>query len=596
VPEAVPPPIDETRHYLPPPVSLLTTWHHPATAPSQAVVVVPPFGEELKAAQRALVELARALAAAGVLAIRYDARGTGDSPLDHGEVDLTIWREDLAAVLAALRARFPNLPVTLLGLRFGATLAWLAAAENLGTLPMFSTPGARPENVGSVPGFSGLVLLEPLPSGASYMRQNRQRSQIRRELTDGEGPATVEGGEGEFAAFDFDGFAISSALHEQMASVELGEVRPLAQSALILQLSGSSRIKKPLEALRESAEAAGLATTLDTVAVEAFWSAVGLVDTAEVREKVLGWLELPTVAVGGPSARVSDQYAAIGEQVTAEPFVMPSGDQTVVGTVYQPADGPVDRAVILLHGWSGYRIGPGRLLTKAARSLAEAGYLAVSFDFRGRGESSWEVGQASLNTMIKDAGRVVPYVCDRYDVSKVTLLGLCSGGEVAIGASLGDPRIDSLVLWSAPIFSGAFDFARRARRSKAMVAGYVRKLFLKETWAKLLGGRLNWKMIARAVSGGRSAEDAGVEDKAPDTASQMKEFEAFQGRLLFVYGGNDPETEPSRTFYQSFVERTGRPAKFVEIEGANHNFYSCRWHQEIIGWTIDWLAEDGDEP
>lgn len=128
-----------------------------------------------------------------------------------------------------------------------------------------------------------------------------------------------------------------------------------------------------------------------------------------------------------------------------------------------------------------------------------------------------------------------------------------------------------------------------------MVAGYLRKLFLKETWAKLLGGRLNWRMIARAVSGGRSAEDAGVEDKAPDTASQMREFEAFGGRLLFVYGGNDPETEPSRAFYREFVERTGRPATFLEIAGANHNFYSCRWHEEIIGWTIEWLARDGDE-
>jgi len=577
VSEAVPTGLREVRRYLPAPASLLATWHNPAASPDRLVVIVPPFAEELKAAQRALVELARALAAAGCAVARYDARGTGDSPLDHGEVDLDMWREDLRAVVADLRGEFPGLPVTLLGLRFGASLAWLAAAE----------PDLAIER---------LVLLEPLPSGATYMRQNRQRSQLRRELTDGEGPAAVEGGGEAFPAFDFDGFAISAALHEQMAAVDLAAVTPLARSALILQISGSSKLKKPLEALREQAESAGVATALEHVAVEAFWSAVGLVDTAAVREKVLDWLSLPGVPVSEPSVAAGDDLVMISDDVVSLPFVMPSGDQTVVGTVYSPHEGGARRAVVLLHGWSGYRIGPGRLLTKAARALAEAGCLAVSFDFRGRGESSWEVGQASLNTMIKDCGRVVPYICERYGVTQVTLLGLCSGGEVAIGSSLGDSRIDSLVLWSAPVFSGEFNLARRARRSKAMVAGYLRKLFLKETWAKLLGGRLNWKMIARAVAGGRSAEDAGVADKAPDTASQMQEFEAYRGRLLFVYGGNDPETEPSRAFYREFVERTGRPATFLEIEGANHNFYSCRWHEEIIGWTRDWLAADGDEP
>ena len=571
----VPTGLREVRRYLPEPASLLTTWHSPAATPTMAAVLVPPFGEELKAAERALVELARELAAAGCLAIRYDARGTGDSPLDHGEVDLAMWQADLRAVLADLRATYPDLPVTLLGLRFGATLGWLAAAE-------------------AELAIERLVLLEPLPSGASYMRQNRQRSQIRRELTDGEGPAAIEGGDEAFPDFDFDGFRISSALHEQVAGVDLAAVTPAAKSALILQISGSSRIKKPLEKLHAQALEAGLDATLDNVAVEAFWSSVGLVDTSPVRHRVVTWLGLRPGEVTEPVADAVDDHAAIGEAVIAEPFTMPSGNQTVVGTVYRPADGEIQRVVILLHGWSGYRIGPGRLLTKTARALAEAGHAAVSFDFRGRGESSWSVGQASLNTMIKDCGRVVPWACKRFGADRVTLLGLCSGGEVAIGASLSDPRIDGLVLWSAPVFSGAFDLARRARRSKAMVAGYVRKLFLKDTWAKLLGGRLNWKMIGRAVSGGRSAEDAGVEDKAPDTESQMKEFEAFGGRLLFVYGGNDPETEPSREFYRGFVERTGRPAAFLEIEGANHNFYSCGWHQQIIGWTIDWLAKDGD--
>jgi pimeloyl-ACP methyl ester carboxylesterase len=530
---------------------------------------VPPFAEEKKAAARALVEAARGLAACGWLAVTFDLRGTGDSDLEHGAVSLETWLADLQAVLAAHAVA--GRPTALIGLRLGAALAWLAA-------------GAAEVDQ--------LVLWEPITSGSAYMRQNRQRSAIRRELTAGSGPA-ASGPEG-LAAFDFDGFEIGAALHAGLAGIDLKTVPPpRARRVQILQVSGSARLKAPLVELQEQAAAAGLEASLDNVAVEAFWSAIGLVDTAAVRDATIAWLqpgepaespELAPMALLAPSAAIAG--------LTAEALSFDSGEQRCHGVLYRPA-GEVERAVLLLHGWSGYRVGPGQLLTKAARALAAAGYAAYSFDFRGRGESQWEVGQASLNSMIRDAARAVPVVCQRCGASRVTLLGLCSGGEVAIGASLSEPAIDSLALWSAPIFSGNFDFARRARRGRKMIAEYWRKLGRRETWAKLLGGRLNLRLIARAVGGGRSAEDAGVADKAPDTATQMKAFEAFKGPLLLLYGGNDPETPPSREFYREFVERVGLPHRFGEVAGANHNFYSLAWQQELLAATLNWLRETG---
>ena len=193
--------------------------------------------------------------------------------------------------------------------------------------------------------------------------------------------------------------------------------------------------------------------------------------------------------------------------------------------------------------------------------------------------------------MIRDATRALPVIAEHTGATRFTLLGLCSGAEVAIGASLADPRVDSLVLWSAPVFSGNFDFARRARRSRAMLAGYWRKLWLAETWRKLLGGRLNWRFILRALGGGRSAEDAGVVDKAPETATQMTAFEAFGGRLLLVWGANDPETEPSRQFYEEFGQRTGMAHQVHLVDGANHNFYALAWQRQVLDITLAWLTE-----
>ena len=69
----------------------------------------------------------------------------------------------------------------------------------------------------------------------------------------------------------------------------------------------------------------------------------------------------------------------------------------------------------------------------------------------------------------------------------------------------------------------------------------------------------------------------------------MKEFEAFKGDILFIYASNDPETVPSRDFYRAFVEKTQTPHWFYEVLGANHNYYSVRWKQEVIEQTLSWL-------
>lgn len=44
-------------------------------------------------------------------------------------------------------------------------------------------------------------------------------------------------------------------------------------------------------------------------------------------------------------------------------------------------------AIIMLHGWGGYRTGPHDMLVKLARELVHDGYDCFRFDFRGKGYS-----------------------------------------------------------------------------------------------------------------------------------------------------------------------------------------------------------------
>ncbi len=546
--------------------------HRADGAVKGVVVIVAPFAEEKKAAQRALVAASRAFAGAGFEVLRFDLRGTGDSGGEFSQADIASWLNDVRDAIASAREMSGALPLTLLGLRFGAALAWLAACDE----------SLKVDN---------LVLWEPVTSGATYVRQNRQRAQIRAQMTSGQSAAPAGSSE-EYPAFDFDGFAINSKLHREMAQLDLPALSPKIKRLLILQISGSARLKKPFEDLKTHAQNIGIETEIESVAVEAFWSSIGLIETDLVRNRTLQWLEKYSSETADEKRDCAmAQRAEIIPDIYAEILGWKSGNENIYGVLYTPKNQKPERAVFLLHGWSGYRVGPGQLLSETARALAKNGYAAYSFDFRGRGESQLDVAQASLNSMILDATRAVPVLREKLGVENVTMLGLCSGGEVALGAALSHSRIDSLALWSAPVFSGAFTISRQARRSRSALQKYAQKILKADSWAKLFSGQLNWKMIVRAVTGGRSNEDAAVTDKAPDTQSQMKAFEAFSGKLFFIYGGNDPETPPSREFYREFTERAKMPAEFHEIAGANHNYYSVEWKREVIHLTLAWLKK-----
>ena len=68
----------------------------------------------------------------------------------------------------------------------------------------------------------------------------------------------------------------------------------------------------------------------------------------------------------------------------------------------------------------------------------------VRHDIRGTGLSDWDVGDASLNTWIKDLDRVV----DDLGLERFPLLGVCQGGAIAVAyAALRPERVSRLVVY-----------------------------------------------------------------------------------------------------------------------------------------------------
>ena len=118
-----------------------------------------PFAEEKLWSHRVFVGMARHLAARGMPVLRFDYRGYGDSDGAFEQFTLADHIADVRTAVRKLRSTVPGISgVGLLGLRYGATLALLTAAEN--------------------PDVERLVLWDPVVDMAQYLHD-----QLRTNLT-----------------------------------------------------------------------------------------------------------------------------------------------------------------------------------------------------------------------------------------------------------------------------------------------------------------------------------------------------------------------------------------------------------------------------
>lgn len=242
--------------------------------------------------------------------------------------------------------------------------------------------------------------------------------------------------------------------------------------------------------------------------------------------------------------------------------------------------------VVFLHGWSGCRLGPHRMFVKTARQLARRGFTCLRFDFRGRGDSDGSTSGASIESMIKDARAAVRWMLEQDGIESMVILGICSGGKVAIGTAVVEPAATHLVLWSGEALAPLRATTAGARKSMHAIHQYALKALRPSTWRKVLTGRANLRLVRKAV----------IEHEAPDTAERKEEatildaFRSYGGQILFVYGTNDPDTKHAAENYAAFCRRAGIPNEFHHVEGANHSFYSLDWEETVIRRTEEWLT------
>jgi alpha-beta hydrolase superfamily lysophospholipase len=544
-----------------------------------------PFGYEAICSHRALRTIAEAAAGQGVATLRFDYVGAGDSADVEPEQDLIkSWIVNIRSAVAQLRERTGVSRVCILGVRIGALLANLAAAE--------------------LPEVQAFASLAPMLSGKRYIRDLRitvlaEKLRIRpEELSEGTLAAAGDG------AIEISGFVLNRASLDTLATLEIGASTTDAFSHVLIL---DSRSAPATEQWATKLRAAGC------VVRQAFVPGIaGIPITAPqfgvvpeiLLEHVAAWLaELPRRPdplvprlVAAPSLstlKVEPTGGAAGTPLHGPVCEISARIEAAVplfGILTQPgvADRRRRRGVIFINAAADYHVGSGRMYVSLARRWAACGYYVLRFDLAGLGDSATRAGcfteTVFPSAALDDVAAVIRFLKDDYGICDVTLVGLCSGGYHGLRAAVARLPVARIMMIN-PLNYFWNEGAKLQDLHLAEVMGkppiYRKRVFVWRAWKNLLLGRHNvWRIAQvhlRRVLLTLEAPLRGLARRLrirlrQDLGAELEELAARGVRTVFVFARGEPGLSLLYLQAGPSVARLGDACRIRVIDGADHSF------------------------
>jgi alpha-beta hydrolase superfamily lysophospholipase len=415
------------------------------------VLLCPPMGEESRASHRTFRRLAEALADQGLVALRFDYEGTGDSAGLQDDPDrVPAWLGSIEAARRYLHD-LGVVDVAAVGMRLGATLA---AHHAVACGP-----------------FSSLVLWDPCLSGRTFLREGEALYSFVDDLG-----VPPDDGYRHTPGFQYD-----RATSAAMKTLDFGRLptdRALADRVLLLSrtdrpvVEGIDKALRSLPGILEMGPATDQDMLLDRPPSDCCVPEQALTDVVDWMAATFDTHGLP---VKSPDVEhpVLVSSGGAGSELVRERS-MRLGDLGIFALADEPVE-PPDAAgpapwVVLVNVAAEHHIGPGRRWVEYARRWAGMGYRVLRLDQSGIGDSPNHPGQPDDRTFapewIDDMRGVVRTLSA--GGAAVIMVGLCSGAysafEVAMWEQVAavfavNPR---LTLYPAAKGTAAYTDRRRA--------------------------------------------------------------------------------------------------------------------------------------
>lgn len=609
------------------PASPAFGWMHPpregARQSAMGVVVCNTLGNESLRLHGSLRHLAERLAGAGIAALRFDYRGTGDSYDAREKLageQVSVWREDIRAAIRELRARAGVSRIGLFGVRLGATLALAAAAQEAE-----SEPGVAVES---------LILWEPCLSGKDFISESRRQHRVfesmfpqgftlnRRDVA-GQPVATTGM---EAMGFSMNGLTLEA----------LGKLEPLAfatKSASRILLIGAAApgagLKAPraAQALLDRLDGTGArAEYRQCAGFQAIFRHLQKSDIAgSVHDLVLKWLDGSSTAsrdgvaghreISAPAPRMISPGALEWPFLETPVFFGP--DQELFGILTTPV-APVDRdglpAVIIVNAGVGTRIGPHRLYVEMARRWASLGFAVLRADLAGSGDSRAPEGQSECDpyppSALADIARAMDFLESRVGSRRFIVAGICSGADLAFRAAAENDRVACSLVINPRSFH-AYNFPDlelhvRALRSRSQVRD-------REQWLKLVrmavGDQGPGVALRKCLAIGASVlhrlarklgaalrnrgSRASASFSVRDIPRAFHDALARGTRILLFVSRGDPGVEYVDHYLGREMRALGRHPGFrrIDLDGTDHLFTLQYAREQVIERITAYLRE-----
>ena len=240
----------------------------PAAAPRRGVVYLHAFAEEMNKSRRMAALQARRLAAEGCVVLQIDLLGCGDSSGEFADARWEAWKRDAQAAVGWIVQRYA-VPITLWGLRLGASLAADVANAELGV--------------------DHLLLWQPVTDGRQFLSQFLRLRLAGEMLARGATTTAMRELTEELrrvGLLEVGGYELHADLAARIESLRLEALKPTVKRADWMEVIADRTL--PLRpASRRVLDAwagAGIETGVAQAVGEPFWSTVEIAECAELLE------------------------------------------------------------------------------------------------------------------------------------------------------------------------------------------------------------------------------------------------------------------------------------------------------------------------
>ena len=275
------------------------------------------------------------------------------------------------------------------------------------------------------------------------------------------------------------------------------------------------------------------------------------------------------------------------------------------GDVYTPDDlrpGESRAAVLLCHGYTGVK---DLYLPDNARSLNEAGYVAMTFDYKGWGDSDGPRSRLAPYSRVMDVQAAMTFLGmqPEVDAQRIGLYGTSYGGATVTWVGAVDQRARCIVSvvgighgarWMSRVrrMDEWFDLLERSQadRQKRATTGESEMVDRSEI---LLPDRQSAELAAAARRNNPAAIGTIPLEYVDDTIGFNPEWivDKISPRpILFITTDNDRLVPPEES--EQLYALAREPKKLVVLRGYGHyEVYNEPAFSEVMTPTLDWYRQ-----